>query len=126
MPVLGPMSTVTNNNYEDDSMPRNTIHEVAPAPVYAVKYTDGYGKTQMRLVVILGEQPFLLDTAVSEKARATQKWFADQMKEKLDPPKRVRRKRAEKSAVEKKEENLKDTKPHRVSKKMKTLDVEAL
>ena len=121
MPVLGPMSAATSNNYEDDSLPRNTVHEVVVAPLYAVKFTDGHGKTQMRFVAFLGDTPFLLPMDVSGNARAAQRWFADQMREKLGvAPKKVRRKRT------KKEENeATDTKPHKPVK-MKPLNVEAI
>lgn len=101
MPVLGPSSRSTNNAYEDESLPRNTVHEVVETQVMAVKFTDGYGKTQMRLVVMVEGQPFLLPEEVSSKAKASQKWFATQMMEKLNgpaAPKKKVRKKAKKAA----------------------------
>ncbi len=86
MPVLGPSSRATGNNYEDESLPRNTVHEVAKTEILAVKYTDGYAKTQMRLVVMVEDQPFLLHPDVGDKAKAAQNWFAKQVLEKLNGP----------------------------------------
>lgn len=92
MPVLGPSAASTNNTYEDQALPRNTVHEVIETPILAVKFTDGYGKTQMRLVVMIEGQPFLLHPDVSEKAKAGQKWFAKQIAEKLSGPPAPKRK----------------------------------
>lgn len=86
MPVLGPSAASTNNTYEDQALPRNTVHEVIETPILAVKFTDGYGKTQMRLVVMIEGNPFLLHPDISEKAKAGQRWFAKQIQEKLSGP----------------------------------------
>lgn len=120
MPILGPDSAVTNNRYEDGELPRNTVHEVVPVELYAAKYTDGYGNTQMRFVAMMNGQPFLLPTDVSGQARAVQRWFREQMMEKLGQPvkktTRTRRKKADEAT---------DTRPHKPSK-IKPLNVEAI
>jgi hypothetical protein len=99
MPVLGPNSAATNNQYDDQSLPRNTVHDVVETPMLAVKYTDGYGKTQMRLVVMIEDQPFLLEAKISENAKMGQKWFAAQIAEKLNPSKKKGRTRKRKAKV---------------------------
>lgn len=95
MPVEGPMTSRTSNRYEDTELPRNTVQEVAPVGLYAVKYTDGYGKSHTRLVTIVNDHPFLLAPEISDNARAGQKWFKEQIDEKLfltPPKKKARRK----------------------------------
>lgn len=111
--VTGPMSISTNNQFEDQALPRNTVHEVVPTPMYAVKYTDGYGETKMRLVIMIGEQPFLLPALVSDKANASQKWFADQLRAKLSPvPAKIKKARKRKAKrVEPEEPPIKPINP---------------
>lgn len=83
MPVTGPTIRNTGNVLEDEALPRNTVHAAVEVPLVMVKYTDGYGKTHTRLALLLDNQPFLLDSKVSDGAKASQKWFSEQLLKKL-------------------------------------------
>jgi len=98
MPVLGPKAGTSNNHYEDQALPRNTVHEVVRSEILAVKFTDGYGKTQMRLVVMIEGQPFLLQPEIGDNAKAAQKWFTTQIAEKLGTAPKKRKTRKKKAA----------------------------
>jgi hypothetical protein len=81
MPVTGPMNP--NNQYENESFPSNSIQAVIETPMYAVKYTDGYGKTKMRLVIMVDDKPYFLPPEVSSKAKSTQRWFEEAVRDHL-------------------------------------------
>ena len=118
MPITGPANTTTSNRYEDEQLPRNTVHEVVEAKLYAVKYTDGYGKTQMRFATTIGGQTFLLPQDMAGQSKAVQKWFSDQMAEKLGqaPKKTTRRRRTKAEGV----------KTKKAEPKIKPMNVEAI
>lgn len=71
-----------------------TIHVAIPAEIYAVKFTDGYGETDMRFVAIVHDEPYLLDATVSKKARLAQSWFKKQLMNMLGKAKKTPKKTA--------------------------------
>jgi hypothetical protein len=79
MPVAGPI--LQNNKFESEQFPVNSIQAVIPTKIVTVKYTDGYGKGQTRLVALIGDLPYLLPEEVSGKARSCQSWFIESLRE---------------------------------------------
>lgn len=110
MPVTGPSLSGTNNSFEGAALPSSTVHAVIPSPLLSVKYTDGYGETQVRLVVMLGGQPYLLDKNISSNAKTPQKWMSEQILAKLNKSASIPGQKKPVSAtvdqVEEKEESL--------------------
>ena len=57
------------------------VHNLLSVKTVLVDYTDGFGKTAVKLAFILGKEVRFLESPLS---RPVQSWLADEIRRKLD------------------------------------------